>query len=196
MSDSYGDLRHPAEYGAIEKALMALVGEDKHAEARALAQHFGDNMRALEDHVMGMWIPNDEQDLNGWILATTTHDLFSWTVHNVDGQPFPFATRQQPMVTLACQPGDAVAWDAQLQVRTATAGGGTLLGVSEQRNPGTNNRYTATIICNEWVVAAETAQTYTVRLVYSTAVPTTGLDASGIGEQRARTRIRRDVNAF
>lgn len=192
MTD-YGEFRFPADAEGVRNAL----GNVDAPYLDHLLRMMADRDHALEHFIDGRNIPIDAQDVGaGWIVATTNHDLFSFTVNAKDGNPFPFATIQQPMLTLSCNPGDAVAWDATLQLRTATAGGGTLLGSVNQRNPGTFARYTAVLIGDEWVVAPNVAQTYTVRVLYSTAVPTTGLDTSGLGDNRARTRIRRDMSTF
>lgn len=194
MTD-YGEFRFPTDAEGVRNAL----GDVEVPQLAHLLQIMADRDLALEHFIDGRNIPNHQVSFGAWASSTADFDIATWTVLMQDlTTPFPFATIQQPFVTVTCQPGDIATWDLTLQVRTAAAGGGTLLGQVDRRASGTNQRFTLVIVCDEWVVAPNVAQSYWVRAVYSGGPPTVGLEAEagGRGERRARTRIRRDMSTF
>lgn len=119
-----------------------------------------------------------------WSARTTDGDLFSFNVG-----PYTIDTMMIPSLSLYINPSDAVAWDAAIQVRTAAAGAGTLLGDGGFRNAGLNQRTQVVVPCLPVNVDAGVTQTFYGRVDYNTNTPTTGFVPSALSLNHHITRV-------
>jgi hypothetical protein len=118
-----------------------------------------------------------------WSQRTTDGNLMTITIPAV-----PFKSQIIPSIVMMVNPNDSPAYDAQITLSTGTGGTGTLLGKGGFRNNGVNSREQVLFPCDPLALAANIAQTLYLAVNYSSASPTTGFTASGVGDNKIRTR--------
>jgi hypothetical protein len=134
-------------------------------------------------------------NLTAWtpIDSTYTQLTPTWANRTSDGDLYntgalvaaDYYRRLLFQVCLYVNPSDNDNWDCQIQLRTAAAGGGNLLGESSFRNGGLNSREAVVFPCSPLDVAAGATPTLYLYANYSTATPSVGFTptAAGLGRQ-------------
>jgi hypothetical protein len=119
------------------------------------------------------------------VSANTTAGPVTWAPRTTDGDLTSIVFAASWPLTLVTEwvlhinPSDSVAWDAELQIRTASGGGGSVVGYTLFRNPGLNQRFTTRIVARVSMTPSAT-QTLYLHVKYYTDTPTTGFDDSSL----------------